>query len=310
MRNEIGGGGADSALAYTQLARGDVRVEVQPRSELPLILFTLLCSMSVGVVAMGLPLGLLSPQSIWGPSLCVALVLVGMIASVVHLAKPLRAPTSLRHLSSSWLSREILVVAAYWGLLALWLLAVMADFQRLSLVLNAACLVLGILLVLAMARAYRVHAQPLWFGPESAWELFACSMGAGVPFALALSGDALPVVIAYLIACAAMLGAGAVYMHADMHRASRMVKPETPREHAALSCLEGLTMLRGRVLALLTLASFTCLLLAAIALFLDDLTSGGLVVPCAVSVAAFYFARVRFYEMAVSCRPAILRNFR
>ena len=310
MRNENGAGGIDSTCAYTQLARGDARVEAQCRSELPLILFTLLCSASVGVVGAAIPLRLISSVSVWLPALCLVLVFVGMVASVVHLAKPLRAPTSLRNLASSWLSREILIVFAYWGSLAVWLYALVIGLSSVAVVLNLVSLALGICLVLAMARAYKVHAQPLWFGPESSWELFACSLGVGIPLALAFSGDALPVLITYVLACAAMLGAATLYMHADTHRALRVANPETPREHAALDRLNELVARRGRVLALLTLASFTCLLLAALALFVDYLSSSGLIVPCGVSVIAFYFARDRFYEMAVLCRPAVLRRMR
>ena len=88
------------------------------RSEVPLICFTVFSPAAAGASLFALPLG-------GGWALAAAVVLMvtaGMLASIAHLARPLRAPRSLAHLGSSWLSREILVVSAFWALAVLWLL--------------------------------------------------------------------------------------------------------------------------------------------------------------------------------------------
>lgn len=87
------------------------------RSEVPLICFTTLSPAAVGAGAFALLLG-----GGWAlAAVVVLMVTAGMLASIAHLARPLRAPRSLAHLGSSWLSREILVVSAFWALAVLWL---------------------------------------------------------------------------------------------------------------------------------------------------------------------------------------------
>lgn len=88
------------------------------RSEAPLICFTVFAPAAAGASLFALPLG-----GGWAlAAVVVLMVTAGMLASVAHLARPLRAPRSLAHLGSSWLSREILVVSAFWALAALWLI--------------------------------------------------------------------------------------------------------------------------------------------------------------------------------------------
>ena len=119
------------ALAYTRLARSEAVPTPRKHSEVPLILFTLLISLSVGVAAIVLLLGAFGLAVGEDPAalaqtpalMCVVMVTVAMAASVAHLAKPLRAPTSLRNLASSWLSREIVLVSLFWGCLIIWCLA-------------------------------------------------------------------------------------------------------------------------------------------------------------------------------------------
>ena len=59
--------------------------------------------------------------------LAFALTAIGMIASMLHLARPLRAPRSLAHIGGSWLSNEILAVIVFWVVLATWLLLALAS---------------------------------------------------------------------------------------------------------------------------------------------------------------------------------------
>lgn len=186
----------------------------EEKSELPLILFTLCASASVGVAACALVAfavdlfiqgGFVAGQAAYDlrlmgfdlalqtgvvqPALALAslaLASIGMLASIAHLAKPLRAPNALRNLASSWLSREILAVSAYWFVCAAWLVACFVS-GVLALACCCVALVLGGLVLVSAAKAYRIHGQPLWDGPETNIELYAAACGAGVPLACSLS---------------------------------------------------------------------------------------------------------------------------
>lgn len=186
------------------------------KSELPLILFTLCAAASVGVAACALATfaadlmmqggfaparaayalrsgGPLLQTSAIQPVLAMAasaLATIGMLASIAHLAKPLRAPNALRNLASSWLSREILAVSAYWFICLAWFAACFV-LEALAFACCAAALVSGAFVLVSAAKAYRIHGQPLWNGPETSIELYAAACGAGVPLACLLAFMAL-----------------------------------------------------------------------------------------------------------------------
>ncbi len=111
--------------------------------------------------------------------LAIALASVGMVGSVTHLAKPLRAPTSLRNLKTSWLSREIAAVSVFWAFLALWAMGEMAGLPFASLAGRTFAVISGALLLWVIARAYKVSTRPAWMGHECLVELVACGLGAG-----------------------------------------------------------------------------------------------------------------------------------
>lgn len=183
------------------------------RSEVPLICFTTLSPAAVGAGAFALPLG-------GGWTLAFAVVLMvtaGMLASIAHLARPLRAPRSLAHLGGSWLSREILVVSAFWALAVLWLVCELGGALALggdpaadgvgaagaaagaaepaggfpwtaaARAFHGAAAVVGIVLLWVIAKAYRVHGQPAWDGSDTFWELVAGALGSGGTVAAAVA---------------------------------------------------------------------------------------------------------------------------
>lgn len=165
------------------------------RSEIPLICFTVFTPAAVGASLFALPLG-------GGPAIAAVAVLMvtaGMLASIAHLARPLRAPRSLAHLSSSWLSREILAVSVFWALAALWLAGELGAAGVLPSVVGgvgmraAACgfqgaaVAAGVVLLWVIAKAYRVHGQPAWDGSDTFWELVAGALGSGGAVAAAVA---------------------------------------------------------------------------------------------------------------------------
>lgn len=166
--------------------------------EAPLVLFTVCVPAAVGVAGCALLLGGGLPFAV----LALLLASAGMAGSVFHLARPLRAPGSLRNLPRSALSQEIGAVTAFWVLLCLWLaalamqplacsaLAAAGPGQELPLwagvpwgaVAVAMCALAtlwGACLLWVINRAYRVETRPAWDGPEGLMELAGIVCGCG-----------------------------------------------------------------------------------------------------------------------------------
>ena len=171
------------------------------RSESALVAFTLLVPASAGVALFALAFG----GGVRPAIAALALAGVGMAGSIAHLAKPLRAPTSLRNIRSSWLSREIAAVSVFWAFELVWLaseaatvaargsaLGFFADAApAASLLFRAATVSGGAFLLVVIARAYKVSTRPAWCGPECLMELFACALGAGSALYAASTGCSL-----------------------------------------------------------------------------------------------------------------------
>lgn len=183
------------------------------RSEAPLICFTVFAPAAAGASLFALPLG--GGRAL--AAIVVLMVTTGMLASIAHLARPLRAPRSLAHLGSSWLSREILAVSAFWALAALWLVCELGGALALggdpaadgvgaagaaagaaepaggfpwtaaARAFHGAAAVVGIVLLWVIAKAYRVHGQPAWDGSDTFWELVAGALGSGGTVAAAVA---------------------------------------------------------------------------------------------------------------------------
>ncbi|WP_312979467.1 dimethyl sulfoxide reductase anchor subunit family protein [Atlantibacter sp.] len=133
--------------------------------EWPLLIFTLLVQASVGLTLFT-ALGAFSQQAnalALRMALVVSCVLggVGLIASVAHLGYPLNAFNSLRHIASSWLSREIVFAALYLGVLGVTtLLALFAKRIVPLLVLLAG--VIGLVDVYCMSNIYINASVVTW----------------------------------------------------------------------------------------------------------------------------------------------------
>lgn len=168
--------------------------------EAALIVFTLLVPASVGVALFALLFGGGLPAAI----AAFLLASIGMAGSITHLAKPLRAPTSLRNLRSSWLSREIAAVIVYWMFVVIWLasegMKIVAEAGALepatlatampaaSLAARALATVGGAVLLAVIERAYHVPTRPAWCGHECLMELAATALGAGGTLYAAITG--------------------------------------------------------------------------------------------------------------------------
>ena len=128
------------------------------KSENPLVAFTLLIQMAVGMAVLSFFSGPLSRSLLLTIG---GLIGVGGVISVLHLGTPLNAWRAPFHLKKSWLSREILMFGLFGGG---WLLALlMPGMGKLPLAL------FGIGLVYSMAQVYRLRSIPAWDTNRTLW---------------------------------------------------------------------------------------------------------------------------------------------
>lgn len=292
------------------------------RSEVPLICFTVLAPAAAGASLFALPL-----SGGWAlAAVVVLMVTAGMLASIAHLARPLRAPRSLAHLGSSWLSREILVVSAFWALAVLWLVCELGGFPWSTAArgFHVAAVVVGAVLLWVIARAYRVHGQPAWDGSDTFWELVAGALGSGGTVAAAVAagqgvagfGGTLPLMLLGVVALIGLALSTVLIRFASGRRMRRVGeladRERTPR---ALAARDTLTAGEPRL--------YRCFNAVAIALALATLCVGllpllGGLTAIAASIALAFSAlsesvaqaslRNRFYSLAQHARYAVSRR--
>jgi len=140
-----------------------------------LVCFTLFTQSAIGLVwvsVMGRWLGggTRANFSIWPMSLALTLTGLGLYAALAHLAKPRLAPNALRNLTASWLSREVLLVQAFAGAVALLILIALLDASPGLVILEVAACLLGGAALFAMARVYLLKTVPVWNSPATLLE--------------------------------------------------------------------------------------------------------------------------------------------
>lgn len=294
----------------------------EERSEVPLICFTTLSPAAVGAGAFALPLG-----GGWALAFAVVLmVTAGMLASIAHLARPLRAPRSLAHLGGSWLSREILVVSAFWALAVLWLVCELGGFPWSTAArgFHVAAIVVGVVLLWVIARAYRVHGQPAWDGSDTFWELVAIALGSGGAVVAAAAagqgiagfGGTLPLMLLGVVALIG-LALSTVLIRFASGRRMRRVGELVDRERTlrALAARDTLTAREPRLYRRFNAVAIA-LVLAALGMGLLPLLGG--LTAIATSIALAFSAlselvaqasiRNRFYSLAQHARYAVSRR--
>jgi DMSO reductase anchor subunit len=94
------------------------------------VFFTVLAGCGQGLavaLAIAVLAGAVAPASpflLWGIASAIVLVAAGLASSFLHLGHPLRAWRAAAMWRTSWLSREVIVLPVFLGVLALWWLAV------------------------------------------------------------------------------------------------------------------------------------------------------------------------------------------
>ena len=297
------------------------------RSEVPLICFTVFAPAAAGASLFALPLG--GGRAL--AAIVVLMVTTGMLASIAHLARPLRAPRSLAHLGSSWLSREILVVSAFWALALLWLVCELGGAGAFGGAAGAAArgfhvaaIVVGVVLLWVIARAYRVHGQPAWDGSDTFWELVAIALGSGGAVAAAAAagqgiagfGGTLPLMLLGVVALIGLASSSALIRFASGRRMRRVGeladRERTPRALAARDALtagEPRLYRRFNAVAIaLALATLCVGLLPLLGGLTAIATSIALAFSALSELVAQASLRNRFYSLAQHARYAVSRR--
>jgi anaerobic dimethyl sulfoxide reductase subunit C (anchor subunit) len=142
--------------------------------EWALVTFTILAQMSVGAfVVLGIvhsyanrKAGMQEADRLSDRALVAIIITLGlgMLASLLHLGNPLRAPTAVTNLATSWLSREILSGVAFAVLGVIF--AAMQWFKwgtySVRNVIAWIAAAVGLVLVYCMSRVYMIPEQPAW----------------------------------------------------------------------------------------------------------------------------------------------------
>ncbi len=160
--------------------------------EWALVTFTILAQMSVGAfVVLGIvhnfavrKAGMQEADRLSDRALIAIIVTLGlgMLASLFHLGDPLRAPSAVTNLATSWLSREILsgVVFAVLGVI----FAAMQWFKWSTFavrnVIAWLAAIAGLVLVYCMSRVYMMPEQPAWNTIVTPLSFYATTLLLGV----------------------------------------------------------------------------------------------------------------------------------
>ncbi|SDG46348.1 dimethyl sulfoxide reductase anchor subunit family protein [Desulfosporosinus hippei] len=154
--------------------------------EWPLIVFTVLSQISIGIIVglLGLDCRNQLKEKLFKQGVVVSgiLLMIALLASLFHLGHPEAAYRAITHLGSSWLSREILffILTFVGWLYLLWLSFHPAGKLRSSLLITS---VLGLLGIISSAMIYVLPRVPAW---NNVAPVFFFILTAGLLGALAL----------------------------------------------------------------------------------------------------------------------------
>lgn len=115
--------------------------------------------------------------------------IIGMLASLLHLGRPLHAMNALYHFSTSWLSREIWFTAIFLGLTVAAAIVLYVKPQAVGAItgLSVAAALAGLVDVFFMATIYSSASVPVWESSATYVEFYAAAISMGAMLFLALS---------------------------------------------------------------------------------------------------------------------------
>ncbi len=111
-----------------------------------------------------------------------AILGIGMLASLLHLGSPLRAYRAVSNFGNSWLSREITFASAFFVFGSLYGLMQWAKWGSSTLrsVLAGIAGLLGVSMVYSMSRIYMIPTEPAWNSYETLVSFFTAAFLLGI----------------------------------------------------------------------------------------------------------------------------------
>lgn len=152
-------------------------------SDWSLVLFTILVQSAVGIVVITegarLFFGADGKTLRWQTPVACLMTALGLLLSLTHLGTPLHSVFTIMNLGDSWLSREILSVSGFFGVvLAITILRMRAPEAK-AQVLSAIAVVLGLVAVFVMTRVYLLETVPVWNTVATAFSFYGTMLLAG-----------------------------------------------------------------------------------------------------------------------------------
>jgi DMSO reductase iron-sulfur subunit len=271
----------------------DITHVVPQRAHWSLILMTVLTQLSVGAFATIWLLQLLGVQTHLGIAALVSLSVGGLAlaAATFHLGRPVHAYRALRMWKRSWLSREVLLFAAFSHIAAVYAALLWFAIPG-SVWVGAATVALGLAGITASACIYRVPARPAWNTRATVLQFNLTAAILGPLFAAAAVAGATRWLA---IGAASMAGAQGIVFAA---RFLRSVASDTLELKGTARLLS--TVLAGRLLLRAALLALGAVALPLLATGLTD-TPGRLVmaVALALALAAEILERYLFFVSVV-----------
>jgi anaerobic dimethyl sulfoxide reductase subunit C len=151
--------------------------------ETALIIFTLAFQAAIGtLIFITLGKKLYSDKTFKVSALIAAVLsVIGVIASLMHLGRPLSALNSLSNLGKSWLSNEVFLAGAFMGIAVVY--AYVQYFKSENQGLNTAIRwigsIVGILSVFSMAKVYTLSIVPAWQSANTFVDFFTTTIAVG-----------------------------------------------------------------------------------------------------------------------------------
>ena len=109
------------------------------------------------------------------------LSVVGLLASLLHLGRPMAFLNSLAHLGTSWLSNEALLCGIFTGIAVLY--ALVQQFkpanESLNLILRWAGSLVGLIGVFSMGKLYSTTVVPVWQGANTFIDFYTTTLAVG-----------------------------------------------------------------------------------------------------------------------------------
>jgi anaerobic dimethyl sulfoxide reductase subunit C (anchor subunit) len=142
-------------------------------TEWPLVIFTILVQMSVGLLIVSelacLTGGAAARDLLKGREFfSLVLGVAGLLFSFGHLGTPTHSPFAILNLAHSWLSREILCTSAFLGcLVVLTITRHIVLFRAFSRLVAAVAGLLGLATIFVMSRVYMIVTVPAWNSPAT-----------------------------------------------------------------------------------------------------------------------------------------------